>query len=147
MERIKQENPKLSFLNEFMEKHQKQLEKLVAERTREITEQAQIIDQIHDSVVATDLDGFVTSWNHGAERMFGYSADEAIGRNVQFVYPVDQHNYLLNDVINPLKEKGEHEIEVIMQRKSGQRFYALLSLSVRYDNQGNPNLAIFLFHL
>lgn len=121
-----------------LERHQQQLEELVAERTEEIREQAKIIDQIHDSVVATDLDGIVTNWNYGAERMFGYSAEESVGKNISFVYPQDQHDFLTNEIIKPLKEKGELETEVIMQRKSGDRFYALLSLSVKYDSQGVP---------
>ena len=121
-----------------LERHQQQLEELVAERTEEIREQAKIIDQIHDSVIATDLDGIVTNWNYGAERMFGYSAEESMGKNISFVYPQDQHDYLSNEVIKPLKEKGELETEVIMQRKSGERFYALLSLSVKYDSHGVP---------
>ena len=120
-----------------LEKHRKNLEELVTERTEEIREQARIIDQIHDSVVSTDLDGIITSWNHGAERMFGYSAKEAVGKNVSFVYPEDQHEFLLNEIITPLKENGEHEVEVIMQRRSRERFYALLSLSVWQDEQGN----------
>ena len=121
-----------------LEKHRRHLEELVNERTAEIREQAQIIDQIHDSVVATDLDGIVTSWNRGAERMFGYSAEEAVGKNIGIVYPEDQQEFLLHSVIAPLKEKGEHETEVRMRRRSGEEFYALLSLSVRYDEQDNP---------
>ncbi|WP_455207407.1 PAS domain S-box protein [Kaarinaea lacus] len=121
-----------------LEKHRRHLEELVNERTAEIREQAQIIDQIHDSVVATDLNGIVTSWNRGAQRMFGYRSDEAVGKTISFVYPEDQHDFLLNSVIVPLKEKGEHETEVRMRRKSGEEFYALLSLSVRNDEHGNP---------
>ena len=118
-------------------KHRKHLEELVTERTKEIREQALIIEQIHDSVVATDLDGFVTSWNRGAERIFGISSEEAIGKHISFVYPENQHHILEESVIKPLKEKGEHEVEITMRRKSGELFCALLSLSMRHDEQGN----------
>ena len=121
-----------------LEKHRRHLEELVNDRTTEIREQAQIINQIHDSVVATDLNGMITSWNRGAERMFGYLAKEAIGRYIGFVYPEDQQDSLLKEVINPLKEKGIHETEVRMRRKSGEEFFALLSLSVIYDDRGKP---------
>jgi len=121
-----------------LEKHRRHLEELVNERTAEIREQAQIIGQIHDSVVATDLNGIVTSWNRGAERMFGYTANEMVGKNIGAVYPEDQQKFLLDSVIAPLKEKGEHETEVRVRRRSGEEFYALLSLSVRYDDHGNP---------
>ncbi|MGD8639008.1 MAG: PAS domain S-box protein [Gammaproteobacteria bacterium] len=120
-----------------LEKHRKHLEELVTERTQEIHEQALILEQIHDSVVSTDMNGFVTSWNRGAERMFGASAEEAIGQHISFVYPESEHQYLINNVIKPLKEKGDHEVEIIVQRKSGELFSALLSLSMRHDEHGN----------
>jgi len=73
--------------------------------------QAQIIDQIHDSVVSTDLDGHVTSWNKGAERLFGYSAKQALGKHISFVYLQDQREFLEQEVIKPLKEKGDSASE------------------------------------
>jgi PAS domain S-box-containing protein len=120
-----------------LERHRRHLEELVDERTAEIREQAQIINQIHDSVVATDLNGVITSWNRGAERMLGYATDEAVGKFIGFVYPKDQQEHLLDNIITPLREKGEYETEVRMRRKSGEEFFALLSLSVKYDEQGN----------
>ncbi len=92
--------------------------------------QAEIIDQTHDAVVSTDLDGFVTSWNMGAERMFGYTASEALGRHIAFMYREEQREFLDRDVIKPLKEKGRHEIEVRMQHRTGKDFYVHLSLTL-----------------
>ncbi|MGB2768954.1 MAG: PAS domain S-box protein, partial [Candidatus Zixiibacteriota bacterium] len=99
--------------------------------------QAQILDQIHDSVVSTDLDGNVTSWNKGAERLFGYSDKEALGKHISFFYPEDQHEFLEQEVIGPLKKKGEHEVEVRMRRKSGEDFHAHLSLSMLKSKDGS----------
>jgi len=121
-----------------LEKHRRHLEELVNERTAEIREQAQIIDQIHDAVVATDLNGIVTSWNRGAEEMYGYSATDMIGKNISSIYPEGQQEFLQNNIIGPLKEKGEHETEVRLRRRSGEEIYVLLSLSVKYDDHGNP---------
>ncbi|MEJ2263978.1 MAG: PAS domain S-box protein [Anaerolineales bacterium] len=121
---------------------------LVLVHTEDITEQkqaenalrrqAQIIDQIHDSVVSTDLDGYVTSWNKGAERMFGYPPEEAFGKHISFVYPEDQLDFLKQEVIAPLKEKGNHQLEVLMRKKDGQDFDARLSLSLLRDALGEP---------
>ena len=102
-----------------------------------LREQAQVIDQIHDSVVSTNLEGYVTSWNKGAERLFGYSAKEALSNHISFVYPEDQHEFLEKQVIEPLKRKGQHEIEVRMKRKSGEDFYAHLSLSLLRNKEGS----------
>jgi len=121
---------------------QRELNEATVRRERKLVEealrrQAQIIDQIHDSVVSTDLDGHVTSWNRGAERLFGYSAKEALDKHISFVYPQDQREFLEQEVIKPLKEKGDHEIEVRMRRKSGEDFYAHLSLSLLRDSEGS----------
>jgi two-component system cell cycle sensor histidine kinase/response regulator CckA len=104
-----------------------------------IRQQAQIIDQIHDSVVSTDLGGYVTSWNKGAERLFGYTAAEALGRHISFVYREEQHDFLRDQVIAPLKHKGDHQVEVQMRRKSGEDFFAHLSLSLCTDPEGSLN--------
>lgn len=100
--------------------------------------QAQIIDQIHESVISTDLDGTVTSWNKGAEGLFGCSAEEAIGRPVKFIYPEEEHDFLVRDVIEPLMANGSHDAEVRMRRKSGEDFYAHLALSLLREGDGTP---------
>jgi len=121
---------------------QRELQEVVVRRERKLADealqqQAQIIDQIHDSVVSTDLEGRVRSWNRGAERLFGYSAKEALGKHISFVYPEDQHEFLQQEVIKSLKKKGEHEIEVRMRKKSGEDFYVHLSLSLLRDREGS----------
>ncbi len=98
--------------------------------------QAQILAQVHDSVVTTDLGGTVTSWNIGAERLFGYTAEEAVGKHISFVYPKGSDRILEEDVIAPVFEHGGHDVEVEMHKKSGEKFYAHLSLSVLRDDAG-----------
>jgi PAS domain S-box-containing protein len=98
--------------------------------------QGQILEQIHDAVVTTDLDGIVTSWNMGAENLFGYSRQEAIGRHISFVYTEDQHKFLQTHIIEPLLIKGGHKVEVRMLRKSGRTFFAHVSLSLLRNVEG-----------
>jgi PAS domain S-box-containing protein len=121
---------------------------LVLVHTEDITErkraeqalrqQAQIIDQIHDAVISTDLDGYVTSWNKGAERLYGYSAAEILGKHISILYREDQLDFLQQEVIAPLKEKGDHEVEVVLKNRDGQDFDGHLSLSLLRDLSGNP---------
>jgi PAS domain S-box-containing protein len=101
-----------------------------------LREHDQILDQIHDSIISTDLEGYVVTWNKGAERIFGYSAEEGLGKHISFVYPPDQHEFLQKEVIGLLKKEGRHEIEVRMRRKGGDDFYAHLSLSMLKDKEG-----------
>jgi len=115
-----------------------ELEQRVEERTVTIKQQATILNQIHDSVISTDLNGTISSWNKGAERLFGYTQDEAIGKNISSLYPEDQLSTLQNDVIQPLLENGDHEIEVEMINNLGERFSAHLSLSLLRNDAGDP---------
>jgi len=103
-----------------------------------LARQAAILDQVGDSVVSTDLEGFVNSWNKGAERLFGYAADEAMGRHISFIYPPEEHDHLREQVIRPLREKGSLAVEVRLCRKNGRQFPAWLSLSIQRGVRGEP---------
>src|SRR5205085_3902942 len=100
-----------------------------------LKQRAGIINQGHDAVISTDLDGYVTSWNRGAERAYGYTAEEALGKHVSIIYPAEDLDFLRRDVIAPLMEKGEHEVEVRARKKSGEDVYVQLSLSLLRDKE------------
>lgn len=141
-----------------LKKYQEQLEELVAERTVELTktnqqlqdkiaeieeaqgvlkQQAQIINQIHDAVICCDLNGIITSWNKGAERLYGYSALEAIGQEITFFYCRDELSRLQTDVVEPLFTKGSNEIEMKAVCKTGEVIYVHLSISLLHDKEEN----------
>ena len=101
-----------------------------------VLERARIIDQIHDAVIGTDLNGVITLWNRGAERQFGYEAKEIIGRPVYILYPEEKHSYSQKDVIKLLKTDHYFEYESSMKRKSGETFYVHSSLSNIVDEYG-----------
>jgi len=114
----------------------------ITERKRveeEIYKRAQIIDQTHDSVISTDLDGCIKSWNQGAERLYGYGAEEVLGRHVALIYAAEQGGpFLQENVLNPLKEKGSHTVEVKVRKKSGEIRDVLLSLAMIKNERGEP---------
>lgn len=116
--------------------HRDRLEELVAARTRQVQEQAAIIDQIHDAVVSTDLDGVITSWNRGAERLYGYKAQEVLGRSVGLLY--ENSDFLWREIILPLQRQDALELEVRLRRKDGSPVDVLLRLNLRRDPQGEP---------
>lgn len=97
--------------------------------------QARILDEVHDSVISTDIDGNIQTWNCGAEKLYGYRAEEIIGQNIMILY--DDPRELQPTVIEPLLAKGEHEIELMNRNKSGQIIYIHLRLSLIKDSHGN----------
>jgi len=96
-----------------------------------------VIDQIHDAVIATDLNGSIIAWNKGAELQLGYTSNEILGLPIYRLYPEEHHKYLTSDVLDILHHKGSFEIEATMKRKSGEIFFAHSSLSPLTDETGD----------
>jgi len=99
----------------------------------QLAHQSQILDQIHESVLTTDRMGYITSWNRGAEELFGYSTLEAVGRHILFLY-ADQEE----DVPDVFADNGGRMMEVRRRKKSGEVFWASLSLSPLRDLEERP---------
>ncbi len=118
--------------------HRRHLEELVEERTATIQRQAQIIEQIHGAMLTTDLDGRITSWNSGAEHLFGYSASDAIGRDISLLHRPEERARLRSDIINPLLAEGRLETDAERQRADGRLVPVHLSLSLLRDEAGQP---------
>ncbi|HEX8963905.1 MAG TPA: EAL domain-containing protein [Rhodocyclaceae bacterium] len=99
-------------------------------------QQAHILDRIQESIITLDLDGYITGWNRGAERLFGYGAAEVIGKHILFLYadPEDEDTSFQDVFL----EHGGREMEVRRRRKSGEVFWASLQLSLVRDAEGDP---------
>jgi PAS domain S-box-containing protein len=98
---------------------------------------AAIVDSSHDAIVSKDLNGIITSWNHGAEHLFGYTADEMIGRPVTTLIPLDRHSEEV--VILERIRRGESvdHYETVRQRKDGSLIDISLTVSPLRDAEGN----------
>ncbi|WP_423682126.1 putative bifunctional diguanylate cyclase/phosphodiesterase [Undibacterium sp. WLHG33] len=99
--------------------------------------QMQILDQIHESVITMDLAGFILSWNRGAEKLFGYRSDEVLGKNILFLYDDEESDDGMSAFFDHFLEHGGREMEVRRRKKSGEVFWASLTLSplINPDNQ------------
>lgn len=78
-----------------------------------------IVDNSDDAIISKNLDGIVTSWNRSAERLFGYTANEAIGQPITIIIPPDR-----------LKE----EAEILSRLRKGERVDNLETVRIRKDN-------------
>jgi PAS domain S-box-containing protein len=90
---------------------------------------AAIVESSSDSILTKDLDGIITSWNKGAERIFGYSVTEAIGKPVAMLIPADRQDEgpaILDRVRRG--ERVEH-YETTRQRKDGSQLAIVLTVS------------------
>jgi len=90
---------------------------------------ANVIENSSDSIYCTDTMGVIQLWNKGAERIFGYSKDEMVGRNVSILYPEDQREEL-NYIISELnKGKGIVGLDGVRMKKGGDPLYVSISAS------------------
>lgn len=95
---------------------------------------AAIVDSSSDGIVSKDLNGIVTSWNAGAEHIFGYTAEEIIGQPISILFPADRLNEepeILKHIING--EKVEH-FETIRKRKDGKPINVSVTISPLKDD-------------
>jgi PAS domain S-box-containing protein len=97
---------------------------------------AAIIDSSDDAIVSKDLNGVVTSWNAAARRMFGYTADEIVGKSIRTIIPQDrqaEEDEVLRRI--GLGQSVDH-FETVRQRKDGSLVPISLSVSPIRDRDG-----------
>ena len=97
---------------------------------------AAIVDSSDDAIVSKDLDGVVISWNAAAEAMFGYPADEMIGRSIRHIIPADRQQEE-DEVLRRIRagQKVEH-YETVRERKDGSLVAVSLTVSPIRDEYG-----------
>lgn len=90
---------------------------------------AAIVQSSDDAILSKDLDGTIMSWNRGAERLFGYTADEAVGRPITMIIPMDRADEEPS-ILSRIR-RGEHidHYETIRRRKDGSLIEISLSVS------------------
>jgi diguanylate cyclase (GGDEF)-like protein/PAS domain S-box-containing protein len=96
-----------------------------------------IIEQLQEPIVSMDMAGYLTGWNKGAQKLFGYTPEEAIGQHVLFLY-ADDPNDGAAEMPELFLEHGTSFLEVRRRKKSGEVFWAGLSLSVLHDDDDEP---------
>ncbi len=135
-----------SFLNAWVEAEVNPTRRGLSVYFRDITRRKQAEEQLarmatmiafsNDAIISETLDGTITSWNAGAEDIFGYSAQEIIGQSIRLVIPPDkqgEEGMLLQKIA-----AGEtvHNYDTIRLNKEGHEVFVAVSLSPLKDEQG-----------
>jgi PAS domain S-box-containing protein len=97
---------------------------------------AAIIESSDDAIISKTLEGIITSWNPGAERMFGFLASEAIGKSMLMLFPPDRANEE-EEILTRIRrgERMEH-FETARLRKDGSRIEVSVTISPIKDSHG-----------
>src|SRR5437868_2236706 len=123
---------------------------------RDVTEQraaqqararlAAIVEFSGDAIVTKSLDGIIQSWNVGAQRLFGYTAEEVIGKPVTIIFPPDRLNE--EDTILQRIRHGQpvERLETIRVAKDGRQIPVWVSISPLKDADGNVTGASKIIH-
>jgi PAS domain S-box-containing protein len=98
---------------------------------------AAIVQHSDDAIFSTDLSSIINSWNRGAERLYGYTAAEVIGRPVGILVPEDRHEEELDMLARIRRGEAVENYETIRRRKDGALFDVSLTVSPVKDSQGN----------
>ena len=97
---------------------------------------AAIVDNSDDAIISKTLDGVVTSWNAGAERLFGYTAQEAVGKHISLIIPANRRDE--ETAILERLRRGDRidHFDTIRRRKDGTEFDISLTISPVRDETG-----------
>ena len=98
---------------------------------------ATIVKSTDDAIFGKTLDGIILSWNRGAEKMYGYTSDEVIGKPVFILSPPDRMVEIEN-ILEKLKHGNSiQHLETVRRRKNGELINVSLTISPIWDGEGN----------
>jgi PAS domain S-box-containing protein len=118
-------------------KDRSQAQELLEFQTRRLREQSRLLDLANDAIVIRTLDGAVSYWNEGAERLYGWSKQEAVAQRMddllktEFPQPFDE-------IKQALLERGSWEGELVESKRDGSRITVASNWTLWRDEDGTP---------
>jgi two-component system nitrate/nitrite sensor histidine kinase NarX len=115
--------------------HEDVSERRLAEETR--ARLAAIVESSEDAIIGKSLQGTILSWNEGAERIYGYAAEEVVGRSITLLAPPDRTNEVIQ-ILERIKQ-GERVslLETVRLTRAGEPIHVSLNVSPILDEAGN----------
>ncbi len=151
---ISVEEDEVVYFTEYNERLINKLEKKKIDLEKEIKERELVEEQLREtnellknilnssssiSIVSTDLEGKVLFWNKGSENIFGYKAEEIVGRqNIDILYYDDETKKVANEIRSLIFEnKRGTSIDIKEVTKDGRELWMNLTLTIRFDEENN----------
>jgi PAS domain S-box-containing protein len=97
---------------------------------------AAIVESSDDAIIGKTLDGIITSWNPGAVRLYGYTADEAIGQPISLIIPADRADELSTIMEHLRNDQRIDHVETTRVSKDGTRLQVSVSIAPLHDETG-----------
>jgi PAS domain S-box-containing protein len=120
---------------------------LVSSAIRDVTERkkadelrfqlAAIVDSSDDAIIGKTLDGFIVSWNKGAERIFGYAADEIIGKPISTLLPPGRLGEEPQIIERLMRGERVEPFETVRRRKDGRHIDVSVTISPIHNSRGD----------
>jgi PAS domain S-box-containing protein len=114
----------------------KQIQADLRESEQQLRWLASLVQSSDDAIVSKNLDGIITSWNKGAERVFGYTAEEAIGQPITIVIPQDRQDEERTILTRIRRGERIEHFETVRQRKHGSIIWVSLTISPVKNAEG-----------
>jgi PAS domain S-box-containing protein len=124
----------VNMLVDISDRHE--AEQRIRESEARYRDLAAIVESSDDAVLSKDLNSIIKSWNKGAERLFGYTADEAIGKPVTMLIPADRRDEEPSILARIRRGERVEHYETIRQRKDGSTIDISLTISPVRDQDG-----------
>jgi PAS domain S-box-containing protein len=102
----------------------------------ELLKLAAIVEQSDDAIFSKTLDGTITSWNKGAEKLYGYNKEEILGKNVRIIVPEDKKDELEGIFVELKKGRKIEQFETVRVRKDGRKVDVSISISPLIEDSG-----------
>jgi PAS domain S-box-containing protein len=137
--RIDQEDRNITFMLDLTERKRAEAALRAATERKAVDEirfrLAAIVESSDDAIIGESLDGMITSWNGGAQRLFGYAADEAIGRPISILRPEGRESEEPR-ILAPLRLAKVNHFDSLRRRKDGRCVAVSVTSSPVYDANG-----------
>ncbi len=106
-------------------------------RAEEVRERlAAVVDSSEDAIISKTMDGVITAWNRGAQKVFGYSPAEAVGKSMLMIIPPERAREESDILVRVARGESVEHFETVRMRKDGKKIDVSVTISPVRDNSG-----------